>query len=40
MRRLLWLLARYAGQAGDHVLDAVWDHVLDAVGQPRDERGE
>ena len=31
MRRLLWLLARYTGQAGDRVLDAAWDRALDAV---------
>jgi len=31
VRRLLWLLARYAGQAVDRVLDAVWDRTLDAV---------
>ena len=31
MRRLLWLLARYAGQAVDRVLDAAWDRALDAV---------
>jgi len=31
VRRLLWLLARYAGQATDRVLDAAWDRALDAI---------
>ena len=31
MRRLLWLLARYTGQATGRVLDAAWDRALDAI---------
>lgn len=38
MRRLLWLLVRYASQSVDRVLDAAWDRALDAVEAMNAER--